>query len=69
MLKEGDILLHGHTHVPTWNEENGIYVFNPGSTTIPKASSEKGYMTLEDGLFCWKTLSGTEYQRVLLTSK
>ena len=36
----------------------GVYVLNPGSVSIPKAGSWHGYMTLEDGVFTWKTLSG-----------
>ena len=65
-LKEGDILLHGHTHVPTFDPVEGIYVLNPGSTTIPKGGSAKGYMTLEESLFIWKTLEGEEYHRLAL---
>ena len=37
---------------------DGVYVLNPGSVSIPKAGSWHGYMTLEDGVFTWKTLSG-----------
>lgn len=65
-LKEGDVLLHGHTHVPTFDPVEGIYVLNPGSTTIPKAGSAKSYMTLEDTTFIWKTLDGEEYHRLTL---
>ncbi|MBR4288545.1 MAG: phosphodiesterase [Clostridia bacterium] len=67
LLKKGDILLHGHTHVPTWEEKDGIYILNPGSVTIPKAGSEKSYMTLKDGVFCWKTLDGKEYRTLEIT--
>lgn len=63
-LKKGDILLHGHSHIPTCEEKEGVYILNPGSVTIPKAGSEKSYMTLENGVFCWKTLDGKEYQRL-----
>ena len=57
-LQPGDILLHGHTHIPRRTLRNGVYVLNPGSVSIPKAGSWHGYMTLEDGVFTWKTLSG-----------
>ena len=60
-LKKGDILLHGHTHVPTWEEEEGIFILNPGSATSPKGGSARGYMMLEDGVFTWKTLDGEAY--------
>ena len=57
-LQPGDILLHGHTHIPCRTLRDGVYVLNPGSVSIPKAGSWHGYMTLEDGVFTWKTLSG-----------
>ena len=60
-LRPGDILLHGHTHVPAWERVGEIRVLNPGSVSIPKAGSERGYMTLEKGVFRWKTLNGDVY--------
>ena len=54
MLKEGDILLHGHTHVPELEEFAGKYYINPGSVSIPKYNSAHSYMMLEDGVFTWK---------------
>lgn len=65
-LKAGDVVLHGHTHIPIWEEHEGIYVLNPGSVTIPKANSKRGYMLLEDGTFTWKTLDGQTYHTLTL---
>lgn len=59
MLKEGDILLHGHTHVPVCKETEHYIYLNPGSVSIPKEESWHGYMTLEDDVFLWKDLDGT----------
>lgn len=61
-LAAGDILLHGHTHIPAWTEfgEGNLYL-NPGSLSIPKEGGAHSYMTLEDGLFQWKTLEGDVY--------
>jgi len=61
-LQCGDILLHGHTHIPAWEYfgDSNRYL-NPGSVSIPKAGSSNSYMTLEDAVFCWKTLDGTVY--------
>ena len=57
-LHDGDILLHGHTHVPKCvNHETYIYM-NPGSVSIPKEGSHHGYMTLESGTFRWLDLDG-----------
>ncbi len=56
-LHAGDILLHGHTHIPCKTEyENYIYL-NPGSISIPKENSVHGYMMLKDNRFIWKDLS------------
>ena len=61
-LQKGDILLHGHTHVDALVvHEDHIYM-NPGSVAIPKEEKPHSYMTLENGLFLWKTLDGTIYQ-------
>lgn len=57
MLKDGDILLNGHTHIPA-NQDMGTYTYmNPGSVSIPKEESAHGYMVY-DGKFVWKDLEG-----------
>ena len=61
MLKEGDILLHGHTHIPAAEEFDGKYYLNPGSVSIPKNGSAHSYMMLENGIFTWKDLNGKPY--------
>lgn len=57
-LSAGDILLHGHTHVPERTAKDGITILNPGSVSIPKNDSHQGYMILENGIFTWKDLEG-----------
>ena len=61
-LCQGDVLLHGHTHIPAWEPfgRENLYL-NPGSVSIPKNDTAHGYMTLENGVFTWKTLSGEPY--------
>lgn len=63
-LSKGDILLHGHTHVPVCIPfgDGNIYM-NPGSISIPKENSAHGYMTLEDGVFLWKDFEGNLYNK------
>lgn len=64
-LQPGDILLHGHTHIPAWEEFGcGNLYLNPGSVSIPKAGSLGSYMLLQEGAFCWKSLDGTVYHTV-----
>lgn len=57
-LAEGTILIHGHTHVQTVTEGDGIVYLNPGSVTLPKEGNPKSYMIYEDGLFTIKTMDG-----------
>lgn len=65
-LKPGDVLLHGHTHVPAKDNSRGFWYLNPGSVSLPKEDSPKSYMTLENGEFRWKTLGGEEYDALRL---
>ena len=65
-LCPGDILLHGHTHIPKCTEHPDYICMNPGSVSIPKAGSWHGYMTLSDGVFVWKDLDGAVMQRFCL---
>lgn len=61
-LCPGDILLHGHTHVPMWELlDDGGYCLNPGSVSLPKNDSQRGYLTIEGERFLWKTLEGRLY--------
>lgn len=66
-LQKGDILLHGHTHVPAWQPfgDNNLYL-NPGSVSIPKENSFHSYMLLENASFVWKSLDGTVYHALAL---
>ncbi len=55
-LQSGDILLHGHTHVPKCTPHKTYLYLNPGSVSIPKESSPHSYMLLEDNLLQWISL-------------
>lgn len=59
-LHAGDVLLHGHTHVPLNTVQDGILVLNPGSVSLPKENSWHGCMLLENGVFRWLDLDGNE---------
>ena len=66
-LQPGDILLHGHTHIPAWEQfgRDNLYL-NPGSVSIPKENSPRSYMTLQDGVLVWKDLDGAAYHTLHL---
>lgn len=57
-LHKGDILLHGHTHVPAKEIIGDNYYLNPGSITMPKENSWHGYMTIENNTFKWIDIDG-----------
>lgn len=61
-LKSGDVLLHGHTHIPKCTEYDEYIYINPGSVSIPKEGSAHSYITLTDDLMEWKDIEGSIYQ-------
>ena len=56
LLSDGDILLHGHTHVPTCERHNNFTYINPGSVSIPKGKEGNTCLLFEHGNFTLKTL-------------
>lgn len=66
-LQRGDILLHGHTHIPAWEPfgDDNLYL-DPGSVSIPKEGSAHGYMMLAENTACWKDLEGDVYHTLTL---
>ncbi len=61
-IQKGDILLHGHTHVPKCEDMGEFIYMNPGSVSIPKDNSVHGYMMLTEEKAVWKSLSGETYK-------
>ena len=63
-MQSGDILLHGHTHIPAWEPfgNDNLYL-NPGSVSIPKAESKHSYMLMNGNEFIWHSLDGEIYHR------
>jgi len=55
-LRPGDILLCGHTHVPANTEHGSFTYWNPGSVSIPKNGSKRGYMRLTERAVEWISL-------------
>ena len=55
-LQRGSVLLYGHTHVPSWEVQDGIYCINPGSVSMPKGGSDRSYLVLDEEQFLWKRL-------------
>ncbi len=47
-LKDGDLVLSGHTHVSGIFPFGGVINVNPGSTTLPKGGTSKGFMFIDE---------------------
>ena len=62
-MTDSDVDLTGHTHVPLI-EKSGWLHLNPGSLSLPKEGSERGYMIYENRTFTFKTLEGREYRQI-----
>lgn len=50
-LAPGTVVLYGHTHLVEHHEQDGLYLFNPGSVTIPKGGNPPTYMLYEHRTF------------------
>ena len=59
-MKDFDILLNGHTHIPKCEQKEGYIFMNPGSVSIPKENSPHSYMVFENNEFLWKNLENGE---------
>ena len=57
-MMDGDILIHGHTHVLKAEQKEGYILLNPGSVSIPKEGNPPTYAVLEDKTFTIKDFDG-----------
>ena len=53
-MSKGEILLHGHTHIPKCEKFGDNYCLNPGSVSIPKGGYKPSYMVYENRSFIIK---------------
>lgn len=65
-LCEGDILIHGHTHVLKAEQMEGYILLNPGSVSIPKEGNPPTYAVLEDGVFSIMDFDGNIVKSIVL---
>lgn len=56
VLRRGEFLLCGHTHLPVRRNCGAFTYLNPGSLALPKEGTPHSYMTLENGKFTWYDL-------------
>lgn len=65
-LEEGDIIIHGHTHILGEKNVNGIKIINPGSVSIPKGGNPNTYGILNENNFVIKDLEGNKIQTITI---
>lgn len=63
-MREGDILLYGHTHIPRADRKDGIFLLNPGSISLPKEGHPNSYGILSDDGFAVYGEDHTEYMEI-----
>lgn len=66
MIKKGDILIHGHTHVQAMEDRVEYIYINPGSVSIPKEGNRSSYIIYEDGAFTLKDIKGNVINTFIL---
>ncbi|MGR5177902.1 phosphodiesterase [Vibrio parahaemolyticus] len=57
-LKRGDVIAHGHTHIPVAEWQGEQIIFNPGSITFPRNGYAASYGLLEDNTLSVKAFTG-----------
>lgn len=65
-VKNGTVILSGHTHIPKVEEKDGVFYLNPGSVSIPKENSAHGYVIFSEGEFVHKDLEGNFIDKLSL---
>ena len=63
ILTEGDVLVHGHTHVGRLQKYNGLFVLNVGSLARPR-DGVPSYLVLDDGGATLKHIDGEALQQL-----
>ena len=65
-LKEGDIIVHGHTHIPVAEQVDSFFVYNPGSITFPKGGVLPSYGIFEHNTLKVLDFSGEVLKQLVL---
>lgn len=63
-LSAGDVFMQGHTHVPVAEKREGLYLFNPGSVSLPKGGYPASYGLSDESGLTVKGLDGEELMRI-----
>ena len=64
-LSEGDIFAYGHTHIPAAEKSGSIFLFNPGSASLPKNGNPPTYGIYDGDTLQVKTMKGDAVLKIL----
>lgn len=65
-MMDGDILIHGHTHVLKAENMGNYILLNPGSVSIPKEGNPPTYAVYENGIFTIKDFEENTVREITL---
>jgi len=63
-LRNQDLFIYGHTHIPKAEKIQNIFVINTGSITLPKENNPHTYGILEEDVFRIKDLEGNLFMEI-----
>ena len=65
-MQPGDILIHGHTHLPVAEPFREYVLLNPGSVSLPKGGNPNSYGMLEGQTFAIYDFEGHKIKGINL---
>lgn len=65
-MQPGDILIHGHTHLPVAEPMGDCFLLNPGSTSLPKGGNPCSYGMLDGDVFTIYDFEGQKVKEIKL---
>ena len=65
-MQPGDILIHGHTHLPVAEAMGDKFLLNPGSTSLPKGGNPCSYGMLDGDVFTISDFEGQKLKEIRL---
>ena len=63
-MQPGDVLVHGHTHLPVAEAMGDYFVLNPGSVSLPKGGNPNSYGMLDGETFVICDFDGNTVKEV-----
>lgn len=65
-MQAGDVLIHGHIHLPVAERMGACYLLNPGSTSLPKGGNPNSYAMLDGSVFTIYDFDGNPIKEITL---